>query len=74
MMETLAKGFYFVWNPRGHAPTHCHSTFDLARNEAIRLARQNSGEEFIVLGAMCSVKKHDIDIITFDTTSLETPF
>ena len=53
-------GFYFVWNPQGHAPTFRHATWEAAREEALRLARQAPGQEFIVLGSIGCFVVNDI--------------
>lgn len=47
--------FWMVWNPRGHAPTHRHSTEGLADIEARRLARKCPGQAFVVLKEMYAV-------------------
>lgn len=44
--------FYMVWNPHGRAPTYRHPTYQVAKEEARRLARENPGNRFIVLGAL----------------------
>lgn len=49
--------FYLVWNPHGRAPTYRHPTYQAAKAEARRLARENIGNRFIVLGAL-SVHVH----------------
>lgn len=44
--------FFMVWNPEGHAPTFQHLDVEDAKNEAMRLARNNPGQRFVVL---CSI-------------------
>lgn len=52
-----ATKFWFVWNPQGNAPRHRHGSRSAADAEAMRLARQHYGQQFIVLkavGGACS--------------------
>lgn len=52
-MDQLDDGsFWMVWNPQGRAPTHCHSTEEIAEQEAHRLARLAPGQTFVVLKAL----------------------
>lgn len=41
--------FWMVWAPTGRAPVYQHRTRKGADAEAIRLANQNPGREFLVL-------------------------
>lgn len=41
--------FWVVWNPIGRNPVVRHKTEKDATNEANRLARNNPGQEFVVL-------------------------
>ena len=43
------------------APTYRHYRPDDARTEATRLARQNPGQEFILLEAIGAVRKTDVE-------------
>ncbi|MDF3019330.1 MAG: uncharacterized protein K0Q92_633 [Steroidobacteraceae bacterium] len=43
--------FWIIWNPRGHAPTQPHSSYESAVAEAQRLAKGNQGHVFYVLEA-----------------------
>jgi hypothetical protein len=48
--------FWMVWNPNRHAPTVRHSSEEVARDEASRLARLAPGEKFVILKAMYAVR------------------
>jgi hypothetical protein len=52
--------FWFVWNPRGRAPTYAHTTRQSAVTEAERLARANPGQPFVVLQAIGEVCVDDL--------------
>jgi len=43
------EAFWMVWSPQGRAPTHKHPTLDAAKKEAMRLAAENPGRDFVVL-------------------------
>ena len=45
------RGFWLVWCPGKGEPTKSHDDCQSARNEAMRLAEENSGESFMVLRA-----------------------
>lgn len=49
--------FWVVWNPAGGAPTVKHETEHMARIEALRLASQNPGQDFVVLQSIGTAKK-----------------
>lgn len=51
------ESFYLVWNPSGRNPSYEHRTFDLAKNEAERLAFENPGSTFYVLKAKSVSKR-----------------
>lgn len=74
MSNDAEKGFYFVWNPMGRAPSFRHATYDAALGEAKRLARDNAGQEFIILGAMTRCVVETLRVVNLDTSSLEIPF
>ena len=52
MKKTEMKKFWLVWNSKGNAPRVQHSSREFAENEAARLARENPGQNFIVLKAV----------------------
>lgn len=56
--------FWLVWNPKRNEwpPSVRHATHTLALQEAMRLARINPGEEFIVLQATDQVQKIDVQV------------
>ena len=41
--------FWLVWNPSGRIPRFEHYSYESARQEAERLARQNPGDLFYIL-------------------------
>lgn len=41
--------FYIVWRPDGTNPKMIHETFDSAKTEAMRLAKNELGKRFYVL-------------------------
>ena len=59
----VEEGFWMVWNPQRSAPRMKHFTRDSAINEAKRLARENPGEEFVVLQSVGSARRVDIDFV-----------
>ena len=52
--------FFVVWAEGGGSPTVKHDTFERARGEAQRLARQHPGQRFLVLLPTLAVVKNDI--------------
>lgn len=48
-MANVIPEFWMVWNPQGRNPTHRHQNYNLAKNEAHRLAQANPGYDFIIL-------------------------
>jgi len=69
-MPKLDQLFYLVWNPHTGYTQHRHQTLGEAKAEAQRLARQNKGQEFIIL--MPVVKLQVADVI--ETKYDEIPF
>lgn len=68
--------FYMIWNSaRSNMPSYKHGTYQAAEKEATRLASLNPGKEFIVLQAVCSIKKQNVEKVIF-TKSIddEIPF
>lgn len=60
--------FWIVWNPKSpRPPTYRHRSEESARDEAERLARLNPGQEFIVLGAVASVRVVDVQWTEYRT-------
>lgn len=53
--------FYVVWNPQGRTPTYKHSTEELARTEAERLARNNPGQQFYVMAPLGLARRVDVE-------------
>lgn len=51
-MNEQNQPFFLIWNPDGKSPTVKHQTFQSARREAERLARNNRGHRFIVMASM----------------------
>lgn len=53
--------FYVVWNPNGGPPRVRHSSEENAKQEALRLAEQNPGHEFIVLASVGTARKVTVE-------------
>ena len=62
--------FYLVWNPRTGYTQHQHNTLGEAKTEAQRLARQNKGQEFIILSPVVKLQVADVIETVYD----EIPF
>jgi hypothetical protein len=54
----MAEAFWLVWNQAGKNPTHIHSTYESAKQEAERLATRNPMHSFHVMQwvGTCQVK------------------
>lgn len=63
--------FWAVWNPAHGEPTVRHSSFEIAKAEAERLARFNPGQKFYVLAA-CGVARR-VDV-TFEPITADDEF
>ena len=72
------KPFFLVWNPKTEQTAFRHPDYTSARNEALRLAKKNPGQEFFVLGTHCRiVKPPDVQVDEWGMTDLfenEIPF
>ena len=58
--------YWVVWNENGRQPVVKHESFQAARSEAKRLARNNPGEKFVVLAAAIAYVKDDVRELRFD--------
>lgn len=56
------KQFYMVLQPSTNYTRYRHDDYQAAKVEAMRLARANPGQEFIVLCAVCTVTKDDVKV------------
>lgn len=66
--------FFIVWNPEGQDPRVCHDCFELAANEAHRLALAKPGKNFFVMQAHRRVSTpKPVEIEDFET-GLDVPF
>jgi len=54
------KPFYMVLNPATYYTKYRHESYRNAKEEAVRLARQHPGIEFIILQAMATAKINDV--------------
>lgn len=52
--------FYMVWNPATKYTAYKHDDYQMAKTEATRLARNNPGQEFVVLCAVATLCKQDV--------------
>ena len=50
------KKFYLIWCATKHVGTHKHFTFKEAEKEAVRLAKINPGESFVILESKAFAK------------------
>jgi hypothetical protein len=69
--------FWMVWNPQGNAPRYQHGSKSSADTEALRLARQHRGQQFIVLkavGGACSQEAPIEPIMFVAGASDDIPF
>lgn len=69
-MQDKKEPYYLVWNPNTGQTRHKHMTLQDAKDEARRLARNNRGEEFVVLTPCVSLQAIDVVETEFD----EIPF
>lgn len=51
----MPSQFYMIWKDNGNAPTRQHSTYDLALEEAQRLAKLTPNSVYYVLSAIVAV-------------------
>ena len=58
--EGVMDEFYLVWCEENGNPTYKHPVLEQAKAEAERLARNNPGKVFNVLGLIDSCRKNDI--------------
>lgn len=56
------KNFYMVLCESTGYTKYKHENYESAKQEAVRLARQNPDHDFLVLSALATVKKNDIVI------------
>lgn len=59
------QAFWMIYGDRQGAPTMRHLSFDAAKAEASRLARQHPGIRFFILEAVGAVEKIDIRFMNF---------
>ena len=52
--------FWMVWNPRGGPPTVRHVSYESARDEAKRLARQVPDNQFFVLKSVGCAQRETV--------------
>lgn len=54
----MSEPFWIVWAPQGERPPRVrHSQEHLAEAEAMRLARENPGHDFIVMQSVVRIKQ-----------------
>jgi hypothetical protein len=54
--DTSPPRFWMVWRAGGSAPTRCHTSRQIAEDEAGRLAKKHPGARFFVLKAVCAIE------------------
>ena len=70
----MGSDFYLVWREGSspNTPTFKHQSFEMAKSECIRLARENPGVEFHICKHVASALKQDVLFETVD--DFEIPF
>lgn len=57
----LHQAFWLVWGEQpDRPPTYQHTSYESARAEAERLARNHPGDRFVVVESVCAVEKVDV--------------
>jgi hypothetical protein len=69
----MKQPFFVVWQPSTGYTKYRHTSQEAAEEEAVRLAKQNLGQEFIVLLSMSSLVVNKVQREEFDLGSLPTP-
>lgn len=57
--------YWVVWNENGRQPVVKQQSFERAKSEAKRLARNNPGQRFAVLAAAMAFVKDDVREVRF---------
>ena len=65
---------YFVWNPDAGHPHYQHHSFDSAKAEAKRLARENPDQSFIVLRAVGIARRETVAWAEVKNAGDDIPF
>lgn len=65
---------FFVWARTGHIPKFEHDSFESARVESERLAKQNPGTRFYVLESVGVAVKKEVDFYEIKKEQEEIPF
>lgn len=73
-MVDMERGFFVVWNPDRGPPTHRHETRNAAQLEAVRLAKGNPGQRFIVLAAITVAEVPPPVVVRELRHDMEIPF
>lgn len=68
-MKPFEPQYWVVWHQGGGAPTMLHRSYEAAKSEAIRLARNNAGKRFVVLAAAAAFEKVDVQEVRFEDVS-----
>lgn len=76
MSDRIAFRFWLVWNPARNEwpPSARHGDYATALKEAERLARNNQGQQFIVLEAVARACKVDVEVTDLRPPTEEMPF
>lgn len=63
-----SQQFWVIWCPQGGAPTKKHGSYNSARDEAVRLWKNNPGKDFYILQPVSRVHAAG-----FQITAIEAP-
>lgn len=69
----MSKKIWVVYNPNGRAPHYKHTSFESAKQEAKRLARQNPDQRFYVMESVAMALKRDVDFFIYSSNSAGQP-
>ena len=65
MTDSFNPRFWCVWNEGKRSPTVKHDSYHQAKTDAMRLARSNPGDRFVVLAAAAAFEKVDVQKIEY---------
>ena len=69
----MSKKIWVVYNPDGRAPHYTHQSFESAKQEAKRLARNNPDQRFFVMESVAMAIKRDVDFCVYSSNVAGQP-